>query len=174
MTADIDAKERKLALQTFASFKFDMMDAMMVDHRLKPSDFKVGYALLHFMNGSNGDTYPSNETLAEVTGLSMRTILYCLENLRDTGWITWWRGNRQRSNDYDFDIANLGPMQIRRASIDAARHQRKRQKSSAPDTQPIAGRAYQSTSLTRNQLQVATCNPLQPNTYIEPLKRASR
>lgn len=173
---DIDAKERKLMAQFFARFKFDMIDAMMVDDRLSPKDFKVGVALLQMQNSDTGALYPSQAAIAHITGIPERTIRACLTNLRDTGWLSWYRGNRQKANDYQFDILNLAPMKAKKRRMEGERRQAKRErKTGIPDRQPTAARATIERPLTGSPLPLATGSPPPPNTLSEhPYKRASK
>lgn len=174
MTSKIDGAERKQAAATAASFKFDMIDAMMVDDRLHPSDFKVGVALLQFQNSQTGELYPSQAALAETTGIAERTIRACLTKLRETGWLRWDRGNRQKANDYAFDDSNVAPMQNKRRQIEQARRRRKSEARGSSDRQSTATREVGFASLTGSPLPVPTGSPVPPNTLKgTPFKEAT-
>lgn len=170
MEQAIDIKEKKLAAQNFASFKFNMIDAMMVDGRLTPSDFRVGILLLQCLNNDTGEIYPSIGYIAEISGISPRMVRYCLDNLRNTGWIDWHRGNRQKANNYAFDTLNLAAMKARRKAIEQARRERRKRH---PEGQPIATRTIQDPIPSGNPLPVASGNPLPPNTYKEHLYKGA-
>lgn len=171
----IDRKERNLAAAKAASFKLDMIDAMMVDDRLSPKTFKVGVALLQFQNSRTGELYPSQAVIAETTGIPERTVRDCLGSLREAGWLLWDRGNRQKANEYSFDHANIALMQAKRRRMEQERKRRKRQaKIAVSDRQPTAAQNDTSTGLTGNPLPVASGSPLPPNSLKgTPYKRAT-
>ena len=51
------------------------------------------WGLAHFYNGTNRRCNPSHESLAKVTGASLRSVAKFLNRLRDRGAISW-KGNR--------------------------------------------------------------------------------
>jgi len=167
----VDQKERRQAAATAASFKFDMIDALMVDHRLSPKTFKIAVALLQFQNSVTGDLYPSQATISETTGIPERTVRECLSALRDTGWLLWDRGNRQRSNAYSFDHANIARMQAKRKRMELDRKLRKAEARKAiSDRQPTAAQDF----LTGSPPPVASGSPPPPN-YLKgtPYRKAA-
>ena len=110
---------------SFTSRKLDVIDALLVDPRLSPADFKVGVALIQFLNGKTGALFPSNAAIAENVRLSERHVRTCLSKLRDAGWLRWRRGNRQLANEYQFDLTNLEAMLDYKLSMQEGRKERK-------------------------------------------------
>lgn len=158
-------------LATFTSRKLDLINAMLIDPRLKASGFRVAVVVLQFLNSETGQCNPALGTIAELVNLSVRTVENGLVSLRETGWIRWTRGNRQKSNHYQFDMTNVGAMLDRRTSIDDARRERQRRRS---DTNQISPQDFSTgkrvPASTRNLLQVSTRSGFPSNTSMEHRK----
>lgn len=93
-------------MRSFAAWKFDLLDQMSVDSRLSPTDFRVGYRLLHYMDAATGDCFPAQQTIIADTGLGERAVRYALTSLCACGWLEIERtGSRKRGraqNHYRF------------------------------------------------------------------------
>ena len=82
----------------------NVIEAMLSDKCLLASDFRVGVALISHLGSATTSAFPSHEKLAELTHMSVRNVINCLERLRDAGWIRWERANRQEVNQYELGI----------------------------------------------------------------------
>ncbi|KRA42114.1 hypothetical protein [Devosia sp. Root635] len=109
----------------FSSRKFDVIDALLIDPRLKPAEKNVGIAVLQFMSGKTGRIFPSLQAIADNTRLSPRYVQTCLTRLRETNWLQWERGNRQLANEYKFDLTNLDAMLDYKQSMEDGRKERR-------------------------------------------------
>jgi hypothetical protein len=125
LAPNFDKLEEKEKQRSFTSWKLNLLDAMSIDPRLKPFDFRLAFLMLQYMNGKTGKIFPSQETLAGLLNVSLDSVLRSIKHLKDTGWLTATRPNRQKSNHYAFETRNVNAMLDRRLSIeDAMREQR--------------------------------------------------
>jgi hypothetical protein len=111
---------------SFTSWKLDLLNAILIDPRVNHSSFRVAFALVQFMNAKTGLMCPAQETLAERACMSVRNVQDCLNELRETRWLNWTRGNRQQSNSYEFNSTNVSYMLDRRTSLDDGRRERRK------------------------------------------------
>ncbi|WP_049733866.1 helix-turn-helix domain-containing protein [Rhizobium ecuadorense] len=93
-------------MRNFAAWKLDLLDRMSVDGRLSPSDFRVAFRLLHYMDAVTGACFPAQQTIIADTGLGERAVRYALTSLCACGWLKIERsGSRKRGraqNHYCF------------------------------------------------------------------------
>jgi len=69
----------------FTRQKFAWLDQVHGNHSLPRGDFHVSYALSQYFNRKSGDAWPSQETLAGVTGLKRRGLQKSLQRLKKNG-----------------------------------------------------------------------------------------
>lgn len=128
--ADGDEKEARLVKATFASWKLDVVDALVSDAILQPSDKMVAIYLLQRLNGKTQQLYPSQRLIAEEVHMTARNVRKCLDRLRSNGWLRWARGHTQKANEYEFDDNKIAE-EIARMKTDRA--SRKRRKDAQAD-----------------------------------------
>jgi hypothetical protein len=75
----------------FTSLKFNWLDCILNDDRLKPAAFKVAYAILQTVNSVTLVGWLSDETLVDVTGISRAEVQRHRKSLKACGWLTWKR-----------------------------------------------------------------------------------
>lgn len=119
---EVTAEEKR----SFASWKFDLLDALAVDRRLSPLHFRVAYCLLQFMNSRTGRIYPGQDLLAARLGVSVDTIQRAIKGLAKAGWLTVWRPTRHRTNEYRFCDRHVAAMEDYRISLDEDVHEKRR------------------------------------------------
>tara|TARA_R110002126_G_C10466129_1_gene500717 strand:- start:872 stop:1468 length:597 start_codon:yes stop_codon:yes gene_type:complete len=99
------------------SEKLDWLDALCMDPRLRPSDFKVAVKLMQFRNARTGLCNPSYQTLADETCLKSATVRVCVKKLCDSGWIEVKRPNYPKPNFYQFIHVHVNPKLDRRIML---------------------------------------------------------
>lgn len=77
--------------KTFTSRKLDWLDCLAHDPQVAPWAFEIGYCIMSHVNAKKGCAFVSDETLADKSGMSVRTVRRARSLLRDAGWITWKR-----------------------------------------------------------------------------------
>lgn len=100
-------------LKSFASRKFDIINAIVCDPRLRPSTTRVATALLSFANAKTWAIYPSQERVALMVDLQPRMVRSAIAQLVATGWLHKERTNRRTTNQYFFEEKNIGPIRDR-------------------------------------------------------------
>jgi DNA-binding transcriptional regulator PaaX len=86
-----------------------LINGMVADPRLRPSAFRVGvWLIVHMARSTSPVADPSLAEIAHMLSISERYLRTCLADLRDAGWLTWARPNRQLTNEYRFDLAKIG------------------------------------------------------------------
>lgn len=159
------ANERRLVRGEFAGFKLDLIQALNSHKGLLKSDLSVATALIKHLGIESLQAYPSQETLSEITGMSVRNVIKCLERLRDGGWISWERGNMHKPNIYEFNEQKAAQEISRMKEEDAERTRRSRErKRMRPHVNSSSGREQAATC---TPVHVSTCTPVQPNTFME-------
>jgi DNA-binding transcriptional regulator YhcF (GntR family) len=88
-----DESPRGKRNQTFTGDKLDWMSA--VSHR-KPSYFVIAFWIAQHISGRWREGFPSQQTLAELTGLSVPTVKRAVKWLEVNGWL-----NVKRERTYD-------------------------------------------------------------------------
>lgn len=168
---NFDEIDSEAHIRNPTSEKLDYLNALSIDPDIKPSAFLVAFVLMSFKNGETGLCCPALETVAELVNLSERQVENCLKELRTNGWLRWERGNRQKTNHYEFLMDNVGHMLDRRTSIDDARRERRKKRSDAKQASPQK-RPNGNPLLvaTRSQLPVATRTEVPTNTSVEHRK----
>ena len=161
----MSASESKILRGAFAGWKLDLTNALNSKKGLLKSDVSVAIALVKHLNAGSYAAYPSQETLSDITGMSVRNVINCLERLRDGGWIRWERGNRHKPNVYEFEEQKVADEIARMQADDKERSRRGRnRKKPGPDMHPSSGQNEVSTC---SPVHVSTCSPVQPNTFME-------
>lgn len=124
-----DAK-REIAenAKSATSQKLDWMDALCIDPRLRPSDFKVAFKLMQFRNAQTGLCNPSYETIADETGLKPETVRACVRQLSKCGWIAVKRPNRSKPNIYRFLHDHVNHMLDRRIMLREERAEQRKER----------------------------------------------
>jgi hypothetical protein len=120
-----DDPEEKTLKRHFGTWKLDLLHAINSDPHLQPSDVAVALALVKHLSVKTFSAWPSQETLAEITHMSVRNVDKCLKRLRHAGWLQWARGNMQKSNVYSFDEYKVGQEIARMKREDVARKTRR-------------------------------------------------
>lgn len=113
------------------SEKLDWLNALRIDPRLRPSDYKVASALISFRNAITGVAYPSYETLADETCLKPETVRTCVKKLSEAGWIKVQRPKRSMPNVYKFSHEHVNAMLDRRTMLRDARAEIRQERSNA-------------------------------------------
>jgi hypothetical protein len=72
--------------QTFTGQKMDWITAAW--RHAPPSYFKIGYGIANHINEKTGKGWPTQEWLAEVTGLSLPTVKRAVRFFEKGGWLT--------------------------------------------------------------------------------------
>lgn len=121
-------REAEAHKRTSTSWKLDLLDAMSIDPRLKSSDFRVAYRLIQHRNAVTGLCNPSQETIADETGLKPRTIREAIKRLENAKWILVRRPNRSASNHYAFSVSNVNAMLDRITLMREARADERRER----------------------------------------------
>lgn len=80
----------------FTSLKFNWLDALAADQRIKPGAFKVGYCIMQHVNADTQIAFLSDEIIREKANLSIPQIKRHRRALQDAGWLTW---NQRRSGN---------------------------------------------------------------------------
>lgn len=161
----VSASESKILKGAFAGWKLDLINALNSKKGMLKSDVCVAVALVKHLNAGSYAAYPSQETLSDITDMSVRNVINCLERLREGGWIRWERGNRHKSNVYEFEEQKVADEIARMKADDRERSRRGRNRKKArPDMQPGSG---QNEAATCTPVHVSTCTPVQPNTFME-------
>jgi hypothetical protein len=104
------------AAKSFTSDKLDILDAMALDPRLTPTDFRVAYWLIQHVNAETGQCNPSQRLIAQYCNLKERTVRAAIGHLCNAGWLRKSRSGRG-SNQYRFSDSNVSAMLDRRTLI---------------------------------------------------------
>lgn len=124
-----DAKREAAAnAKSATSEKLDWLDALCIDPRVRPSDFKVAFKLIQFRNAQTGMCNPSYETIADETGLKPETVRACVKQLSNRGWIAVKRPNRSKPNVYMFRNNHVNDMLDRRIMLREARAEQRKER----------------------------------------------
>jgi len=65
----------------------DWMTAAAYDRRLKPSDFRIAFTIAQHANEKTGKAFPSQETIADLCGINVKTVKRAVKLLGQTGWL---------------------------------------------------------------------------------------
>jgi hypothetical protein len=77
--------------KTATSRKLDWLDALNADPAVRPFAFKVGFAIAKHVNARTGEAMVSDETISDITSISMRHVRAGRELLKARRWISWKR-----------------------------------------------------------------------------------
>jgi Helix-turn-helix domain len=138
---------------SFTSWKLDIMDAMKLDRRMNGTEFRIAFCLIQHVNSVTKACFPSQELLADETGVKLRTVRASIAKLVRLRWARLTRPNRSKTNQYEFLTENVDAMLDRRTmlkdgradarverQLTAARKWQDRQKPAYPDGQTNAGK----------------------------------
>lgn len=108
--------------KSFASWKFDLVDAISMDPRVTSTEFRVAYRLLQHANAATMAIFPSQDRIASQIGIKERTVRAAVRGLAAKGWLTVSRRNRRLPNLYRFETRNVNAILDRQISLDEARN----------------------------------------------------
>lgn len=88
--------------RSFASWKFDVEKAMMLDERLNATAFRIGVYILSLVNADTMVAFVTDETISLlVPGCRSRTTIYKARKLlKETGWMNIQEGRSGRATVY--------------------------------------------------------------------------
>lgn len=158
-----DALEAEQAAASFTSRKLDVLDAMAMDPRLSPAEFRVAYLIVQHANAKTGAMFPSQERLAIQMGVRTRWVRHCIDGVVEKGWLTKHRPNRQRPNSYTINTQHMNAILDRITSLLDAMNEAKGFRSERHDN--VTQKNLTGTIM---PLQTGTIGPLQSGT-IGPL-----
>ena len=156
--------ESRILKATFSSWKLDLIKALVSDPVLKASDVRVALALVQHLNAGSFSAFPSQETLAEITCMTARNVRECLERMRVADWLRWDRGNRHKSNEYEFNEQKIADEVARMKRDEESRRRTRKAKRSRSERNHSSG---QNEVATGSPVPLQTGSPVPPNTYIE-------
>ena len=162
---ELDRAEAKLVGRTFASWKLDLIKALVSDRALQPSDVRVAVALVQHLNAGSFSAFPSQETIAAITCMSTRNVRDCLDRLRQAEWLHWDRGNRQKANEYEFDEQKIANEVARMKRDEESRRRSRMAKRSTHSERNHSSGQKQVPTGSAVPLQTGSAVP--PNTYRE-------
>ena len=91
--------------QVSYSDKDEFIQAIALDKTLKSSATHLAVILVSFINRETGLAWPSQKRLADMSGLSERTVMRTLQELEIAGYILKEKGNgRGKNNRYSFNF----------------------------------------------------------------------
>jgi hypothetical protein len=99
----VSDSETERKRKNFTSGKFNVMNAIVFDDRLKPVDKLVAYVILQHMNSGTLKCWPSEQTIKDLMGggVHVRTIQRSIARLIKTGWFSCAK-RRGAVNHYTF------------------------------------------------------------------------
>jgi hypothetical protein len=77
--------------ENFTSKKLNWLRCVMHDRMVPPWAFEIAYCIISHLNARNGRAFVSDETLADLSGISGRTVRRARRLLRTAGWLRWKR-----------------------------------------------------------------------------------
>jgi hypothetical protein len=77
--------------ENFTSRKLNWVGGVLHDRMVPPWAFEVAYCIISHLNAGNGRAFVSDETVADETGISVRTVRRARCLLRVAGWLRWRR-----------------------------------------------------------------------------------
>jgi hypothetical protein len=163
--ADQSGEDRQ---RSFASAKFDLLDCISMDPRVTHSEFRVAFRLTQHANGETGAIFPSQERLADQTGMKVRTVRACIAGLIRKGWLHVFRPNRRTPNLYRFDSRHINAILDRQLTMDDARKEERMSRSVRVERHPDDGQ----TKLTGITQPLVSGIQMTPNTLTEHLKNS--
>jgi hypothetical protein len=94
--------QSKAEIASFASWKFDLLDALGCDKDVTDAQFRVAFRLLQHVNSRTGLAWPSYDRLAVQIGRTGDPIRAAINGLVKLGWLEKNRPNRHHPNQYRF------------------------------------------------------------------------
>ena len=82
--------------QSFTGAKLDWMTAVAYDRRLQPMNFRIPFFIAQHANDKTGKAFPSQETIADLCGINVKSVKRAVKRLHETGWL-----KIRRSRGYD-------------------------------------------------------------------------
>ena len=152
--------------KSFTSSKLDILDAISMDPRITPGEFRVAYRLAQHANSKTGAIFPSQDRLASQTGMKERSVRACIAGLVHKGWLKKSRPNRRGTNFYRFDAQHINAILDRQIMLDDARREERATKALPHDRHPNDGQKR----LTGTTMPVVTGIQMPPNTSREHLE----
>jgi hypothetical protein len=137
MSKATDQSER--SAKEFTSLKFDWLDAVAVDPRVRAAAFKVAYCIMQHVNAQTMVAILSDEVIHDKTDISLPEVKRHRAALRDAGWLSWTRS--KTANRYTPLYDKLGAAQdlllLKKEARDERRVQRReRGTPTLPDRSP--------------------------------------
>ena len=162
---DADAGEHRKA---FTSAKLDILDCISMDRRVTAAEFRVAFRLAQHANGENGAIFPSQDRIADQTGMKARTVRACIAGLIKKGWLHVIRPNKRVPNLYRFDGRHMNEILDRQASMDEYRKDERAARAKPFERQQDDGQ----TKLSGSSLPIVSGSRMPPNTLREHLKNS--
>ncbi|MCF3638722.1 helix-turn-helix domain-containing protein [Rhizobium sp. TRM95111] len=160
-------------VQSFTSWKLDIIDAMSCDAQLDDIDFRVAFRMMQHVNAKTRDAHPSLERLAAQLGVHRDTVMRSLNRMCDPNggrqWLSRRRNSRIESYCYSFVTDRLnavidGKLQREDQARETAQ-QRRRQRLEVARKQPRDVAPLQSPEVAN--VQSPEVAPLQPKHLTE-------
>ncbi|MDG4898055.1 helix-turn-helix domain-containing protein [Mesorhizobium sp. WSM4976] len=153
--------------RTFASQKFELLDAISMDPRVTASEFRVAFRLMQHANAETGAIFPSQDRLASQIGMKERTVRFCIKELVGKGWLKSSRPNRRIANFYQFETKHMNAILDRQIMLNEARKEERVTRSKPRrERQLHAGQ----TAVSGNRMPVVSGNYMPVNTLSKHLK----
>jgi DNA-binding MarR family transcriptional regulator len=121
-----EARTEEEIQKSFTSKKMDIINCMMIDPRISPSQFKVAVCLIQHASANSGAIFPSQERLSVLLNMSLSVVKRNITDLVKSGWLSKRRQNRQHSNSYAFSTKHLDAMLDRRESLEETMREQRR------------------------------------------------
>ena len=115
--------------QAFATWKFELLDAISMDPRVTSTQFRVAFRLVQHANAETLAIFPSQERIASQIGITERAVRAAVAGLVAKGWLMVCRLNRRLPNSYRFDTRNVNAILDRQISLDEARKEERLRRS---------------------------------------------
>lgn len=121
-------------IQSFTSWKLDIIDAMACDPDLEDIDFRVAFRVMQHVNARSKDAHPSLERLAAQLGVHRDTVRRSILRLCDPNgrrhWLIRSRNSRTEPYFYSFVTTRLsgvvdGKMDREEQARDAAQERKR-------------------------------------------------
>ena len=80
--------------------KLTFKDYIFDDKNLDAKETVILFLLLDLYNVKKGYSFPSEQTLADKSKYSLRSVKRAIKSLKEKGYIDWEQGNTGKSNHY--------------------------------------------------------------------------
>lgn len=127
--------------ETFTSRKLNWVRCVMHDPLVPPWAFEIAYCIISHVNASYGRAFVSDETLADESGISVRTVRRARSLLHAAGWLNWKRTSTANVYEPLFEKVNgmLDAILIKRDERQERRKQRRTRLPKLADHRPRDG-----------------------------------